>query len=99
MGRVSNAVLTSWLSFFGAPGILLTDKDTRIIGSELPQLRNGQNITPQTVTPCHRQCLGSTDRRRMYSRGIMRRILDKKNKKKDCERRLGGYMLLCLRYA
>ena len=76
------AMISNWLAVFGAPDILVVDKDKRFIG-EIPQdFCTYHNIVMQTVIPRHHQSLGATERRRVHFRGIIDHIIC--NRKSNC---------------
>ena len=61
-GRVAEMVLANvmpnWLAVFGAPRIIVVDKDSRFIGGILQEFRTARNIVSQAEIPRHRQSLG-----------------------------------------
>ena len=76
------AVISNWLAVFGAPDILIVDKDERSIGNIFQDFCTSRNITLQTVIPGHHQSLGATERRHAHFRGIIDHIIG--NRKSNC---------------
>ena len=77
--KVSQSVLTNWISFPVAADIIMTDKDSRFLRlGEFSRFRNEGNITLQTAIPGRRQSLGSGERRHMYFKDIKLQIIDKR---------------------
>ena len=74
---VRETMISNWLAVFGAPEILLVDKDKRFIGEICQDFCTGHNIISQTSIPGHHQSLGATERRRAHFRGIIDHIIDK----------------------
>ena len=64
--------ISNWLTAFGAPEIMVADKDSGFIGEFFQEFRDARNIIPQTVIPGHHQSLGATERRR----GLFCTIID-----------------------
>ena len=94
---VRETVISNWLAVFGAPEILIADKDKRFIGKVRQAFCTTRNITLQAVIPGHRQSLGATGRRRAHFRGIVDRIIG--NRKSNCFHiRNGGNFRLWLLY-
>ena len=55
---VRGKVIPNWLAVFGAPRIIVVDKDSRFIGGILQEFRTARNIVSQAEIPRHRQSLG-----------------------------------------
>ena len=79
---VCETMISNWLAVFGAPDILIVDKDRISIGEIFQDFRASRNITLQAAIPWHHQSLGATGRRRGYFRGIIERII--RNRKSNC---------------
>ena len=75
-------MISNWLAVFGAPDILVVDKDERFIGEIFQDFCTYHNIVLQTAIPGHRQSLGATERRRAHFRGIIDHIIG--NRKSNC---------------
>ena len=55
---IRRGVISYCLSVFGAPRIMVEDKDSRFTGEAFREFCAARIIVAQTVIPCHRQSLG-----------------------------------------
>ena len=62
-------MISNWSAVFGAPEIIVADKDSRFIGGGSQEFRTGRNIVVQTVIPGHRRSLGGGTSTRTFPDG------------------------------
>ena len=51
-------VISNWLSVFGAPGVIVVDKDSMAIEEKFQDFCTSRNIALRTVIPGHHQSSG-----------------------------------------
>ena len=75
--KAARDVLPNCISCFIRPDIILSDRDSRFVGSEFARFRNGKSVTLQTVIPGRHQSLGATEMGHMYFKDITTQTIDK----------------------
>ena len=87
---VRGKVVPNWLAVFGAPGIIVADKDSEFIGGDLQEFCAARNIVAQTVIPGHHQSLVATGRRRGHLRTIIHHMIGSKKPNSSGRKEWGG---------
>ena len=80
---VKESMISDWISMFGAPGILMVGKDSRVIGENFQDSPTSHNIILQTAIPGHHQSLGAAERRRRLFRTIIDHFVGDRKPRKN----------------
>ena len=94
---MENAILTKWISSFGGPGTIISDKDPRLTGAQVLQFCRYRNGALQTVIPGRHRSLGDIGAGHRYLKYIKQRIIDGEKGNAACRDRLGYSSMFAMR--